>query len=116
MFSLSIAFEGPIVWALMFRNKDAAETAWKHLLETETFLAINDDFGQTCLVVKSRIAGAMLEDHSLSKLAHIERGLHNARTHAKMQQEAHNDPMLRTAAMAAGPAVLSPMNGPFPRN
>jgi len=51
----------------------------------------------------------MLEDMEKSKLAHIERGLHQARTQAKAQQAATQDPVLKSAAMMRGPAMIDPM-------
>ena len=118
MFSLTIALEGPIVWALMFKTEKAADEAWGQLKKSTEIpvIELTDDFGQKVLVFFSNFSGAVLEDMSLTKLAHIERGLHDARTRAKLQQDAHADPALRTAAMTQGPAMINPMgNGPFPR-
>ena len=58
----------------------------------------------------SCVAGMMFEDLDKSMLAHVERGLHNARTQAKAQQQAMSDPVLKTAAMTAqrGPAIYDP--------
>jgi hypothetical protein len=119
MFSLSIALDGPIVWSLMYKTKEAAANAWIYLSApgAASTVELKDDFGHCAIVMFSRFAGAIMEDMSLTKIAHIERGLHEARTRAKMQQDAQADPVLRTAAMTQGPAMISPMgNGPFPRN
>jgi hypothetical protein len=118
MFSLSIALDGPIVWALMFKTKEAANKAWAHITkDTDPVMVLADDFGQQVAITLNKLTGAVLEDLNQTKLAHIERGLHEARTRAKMQQDAQADPVLRTAAMIQGPAMISPMgNGPFPRN
>lgn len=119
MFSLSVALDGPVIWALMFKTKESAEKAWSDLVKpTEApGIELKDDFGQKVVITFPRFAGAVLEDLSLTRLAHIERYLHEARTRAKAQQDAHADPVLRTAAMAQGPSMISPMgNGPFPRN
>jgi hypothetical protein len=119
MFSLSVALDGPVIWALMFKTKESAEKAWSAASELAPQIAvtISDDFGQKVLLTGDKFIGAVLEDLSLTRLAHIERYLHEARTRAKAQQDAHADPVLRTAAMAQGPSMISPMgNGPFPRN
>jgi hypothetical protein len=121
MFSLSVALDGPVIWALMFKTKEAAEKAWNSIAmlnaDPGNVVVISDDFGQRVLLTLAKFIGAVLEDLSLTRLAHIERYLHEARTRAKAQQDAHADPVLRTAAMAQGPSMISPMgNGPFPRN
>lgn len=121
MFSLTIALDGPVLWSLMFKTKEAADKIWNQLNVPSVLpvVELTDDFGHRAIVAFSRFAGAILEDMSLTRVAHIERALHEARTRAKMQQDAQADPVLRTAAMTQGqgPAILNPMgNGPFPRN
>jgi hypothetical protein len=119
MFSLTIALDGPVLWSLMYKTKEAADKAWFYLNApgNPSAVELKDDFGHCAVVAFSRFAGAIMEDMSLTRVAHIERALHEARTRAKMQQDAQADPVLRTAAMTQGPAMLQPMgNGPFPRN
>ena len=62
-------------------------------------VSVADDFGQRATIDIKSIHGFMLEDMEQSKLAHIERGLHQARTQARAQQMATADPVLKNAAM-----------------
>jgi hypothetical protein len=72
--------------------------------------SLEDDFGQRFIIDRASVAGISFEDLDKSMLAHIQRGLHNARTQAKAQQIAMNDPVLKTAAMTRGqgPGVFDP--------
>ena len=47
---------------------------------------MEDDFGQFVGVKGTEMRGIMLEDMELSKLAHIEQGLHRARTQAQARE------------------------------
>ena len=110
MFSLSIALrDNPVVWTLMFKSKETAEAAYAKLVPSTD--DIQDDFGQTVMIGPSGLSGAILEDLDQSKLAHIERALHTARTNANAQSRAQSDPVLKAAMMTQGPAMISPMNG-----
>jgi hypothetical protein len=134
MHCLTIVF-GPsaTAWTLMFKTKEAAEAALDSAglslrdaggrlanrasrldpsVEGQSWLAgdhvtVVDDFGQTIALNKEVVHGTMLEDMSLSKLAHIERGLHIARTNAEGQKIARSDPTLQEYARA--PGIISPM-------
>lgn len=116
MHSLTIVFgPSPVPWVLLFKTKESAETARMRVNETNDML-VADDFGQEIHIRKESIHGIMLEDMEQSKLAHIEQGLHRARTQAKAQQMAAADPTLRTAQMMGGPAMLQPGFGGGPGN
>ena len=115
MFSLTISFgPGPTMWTLMWRDKEKAEAAWNALALAKaggtTVLTIADEFGQEAAIETEAIVGVMLEDMDQSKLAHIERALHQARTQAKGQEMAAADTTLRAAAArhAGGPSILTP--------
>ncbi len=118
MFSLTIVFgPGPMVWTLMFKTVEEAKiyemvltTTMKH---DDTFVTIKDDFGQEAVVVTSEIKGWMIEDLEQSRLAHIERALHQARTQAKGSELADADPVLRQARMKAqgGLGMIQPVPG-----
>lgn len=119
MYSLSIMF-GPAnaMWTLMFHDEVKAAEAFQ-LLNTgdaNTVTHLTDDFGQKVYLKQSAIHAAMLEDLDQSKQAHIETALHRARTQARAQTLASNDPILRNAAAMNSPAVFSPMGngGRFP--
>ncbi len=121
MFCITLALtDHPVVWTLLYKTETDAKAAWENYRANpmthhspETVVQLTDDFGQTAVVDRARVAGAMFEDLDKSMLAHIERGLHNARTQAKAQQLAMNDPILKTAAMTqgapGGPAIFSPL-------
>jgi hypothetical protein len=104
---------GNIVWALLFKTEEKALAAWEHYMnrDSDTVLRIEDDFGQTLDARPAIVNGAMLENLDLTKHAHIERALHQARTQAEAQAAGEADMALR--AQRRGPAILQPigMNG-----
>lgn len=116
MHLLTIVFgPSPTPWAFMFQKLELAEKAFNDLQMVTPTVKIADEFGQCAVINTSQIHGVMLEDLEKSKLAYIERELHQARTIARTRQIAAGDPILKAAAMAQGPAILSPMgNGRFP--
>jgi hypothetical protein len=126
MFSLTIVFgPGPMVWTLLFKTEEAAVAARNSLQEAkesgENDFELVDDFGQECFVKSSETSGWMLENLEQSRLAHIERALHQARTQAKGAEVADNDPVLKQARHRAqgGMPMIQPMssfrpNGGFP--
>jgi hypothetical protein len=120
MFSLTIVFgPGPMVWTLMYKTEETARAHRDFLQGKEdTCLRLTDDFGQEAELVRSSIHGTMFEDMEISKLAHIERALHQARTKVKADELAQADPVIRSAAMRQGGAILQPaMPGmPFQQN
>lgn len=109
----------PTPWALLFHKPELADKAFIDLetakKENIGTIAVTDEFGQRATIDVKSIHGFMLEDMEKSKLAHIERGLHQARTQARANQAAAVDPVLKNAAAMQSPAMLSPMgNGRFP--
>ncbi len=115
MFSLTIVFgPSPTPFTLLFNSEENARKALNASTLIETHLILTDDFGQHAEVSRASIHGTMLEDMDKSKLAHIEQGLHRARTQANAQSRAQSDPVLKAAAMMSGAPMLSPMgNGAF---
>lgn len=126
MFSLTIAM-GPMAWALLFKEKEAAMGARDSLLSrpgevpagfgynANEFISIADDFGQYVTIWPTKISGLLLEDLDASKFAHVARMLHQARTEILGRQQAHNDPVIRSAQHnAQSPGVITPFstNGP----
>jgi|HubBroStandDraft_3_1064219.scaffolds.fasta_scaffold41976_2 hypothetical protein len=135
MFSLTIVFgPGPMVWTLMFKTEEAAEDAAlavRSILQARgkdtnfspiSAVSLKDDFGQIAEVTTESLHGFMLENMEQSKLAHIERALHQARTQAKGAEIADSDPVLAQARRRAqgGMPIMQPMptgfspNGRFP--
>ena len=116
MFSLTVAFgPGPMVWTLMFKTEETAVFARNTLQEAKNNgscdFELVDDFGQECEIKASETHGWMLENLEQSKLAHIERALHQARTQAKGQELAETDPVLKHARMRQQPPMIQPMPG-----
>jgi hypothetical protein len=118
MFSLTIVFgPGPMVWTFMYKNEETAIAPRNSLQEnkhgSETDLELVDDFGQECEIKSSECHGWMLENLEQSRLAHIERALHQARTQAKGSELADADPVLRQARMKSqgGLGMIQPMPG-----
>jgi hypothetical protein len=123
MFSLTIVFgPGPMVWTLMYKTEEKAQQHKSFINEhKDSRVQLYDDFGQECTINSEDIHGFMLEDLEQSRLAHIERALHQARTQAKGAEIADNDPVLKQARHRAqgGMPMIQPMssfrpNGGFP--
>lgn len=115
MFCITLKFKQDAApWTLLYKNEATAVKWWDAYIvaraSSNPGIAMSDDFGQSLLVDPTCVAGSMFEDLDKSMLAHIERGLHNARTQAKAQQIALNDPVLKTAAMTRGqqPGIFDP--------
>jgi hypothetical protein len=115
MFSLTIVCgPGPMAWTLMFKEKTDAMNAMNAIGEHNgKFLETEDDFGQRVVIEKNQAHGFMLEDLEQSRLAHIERALHQARTQAKGAELAEADPVLKQARHRAQGGIL-PMIQPMP--
>lgn len=117
MFSLTIVFgPSPVPWVLLFKDEAKARSVLTaDAADPSEFFDCVDDFGQQVHLRSSSIHGVMLEDMEQSKLAHIEQGLHRARTQAKAQTLASADPTLRAAQAMGGAPMLQPGfgNGAF---
>jgi len=107
MFSLTIVFgPGPMVWTLMFKTEDKLREEMKNWAMHKTPLI--DDFGQEACVEVEKMHGYMIEELEQSKLAHIERALHQTRVKVKADEMARADPVIRAAAMQGGSGILQP--------
>jgi hypothetical protein len=108
MHSLTICF-GPAAtaWTLLFKNAESAVAASKQISNGDTVI---DDFGQAIGITSPMIHGIAIEDMDLAQEAQIERGLHQARTQAKAQKEAMDDPVIKDSIrrQQMGPAVFQP--------
>lgn len=112
MHTLSICF-GCAVWPLLYKTKEAAEIAYNAANTGSGDIGLTDDFGQTVTIKPGSLHGLMLEDMDQTKMAHIERAMHQQRMQVLAQKTAQTDPALRAAAMMQGPGILDPqrMNG-----
>lgn len=105
---------GQIGWSLLFKEEVKAKEVADILTKREgPFTIITDDFGQKLDARTELIAGYMSEDMEQSKLAHVERALHQQRTQNLAQKTAEADPGLRLGRMMNGPAMIQPG---IPRN
>ena len=112
MHVITVAFgSAPATWQFIFKTEERAVKAWDNLNigKAGDRVVVIDDFGQTALFDPVNITGRMIENLDLSKLAQVQRGLHQQRTQAEFQKAAESDPAIRMAMR--GPAVLSPMAG-----
>jgi len=124
MFCMTIVFgTSPVPWTLLFRTQesyDSARTAYNTPALTDFHgkkLELTDDYGQQIILDRSSIHGVMFEDMSKSKMAHIERGIHQMKVQVEANNLAKTDPML-VAAMRSNmgqPGVITPFaaNGAF---
>ena len=122
MFAMTIVFgASPVPWTLLFRTQEAFNEAIINFKNPATFESkdfdITDDYGQHISVKRDAVQGVMFEDMSKSKLAHIERGLHQMRVQVDANNQARSDPMLMAAMRSsqASPGVITPFaaNGAF---
>jgi hypothetical protein len=115
MHSISICF-GPTgtIWNLLYKSEETMKAAWEKLENRETpRLVIGDDFGQNLAIVRDQLHAFLIEDLDVSQLAQIERGLHQARSQAKAQTRAMEDPTIKESLrrQQMGPAVMAPVPG-----
>jgi len=114
MYSLSIAI-GMMSWRMLYQDEEKAKAAYIALKDTTVpTIEITDDYGQTGTFKPMACPALMLEDMDKSKLAHIEQGLHRARTQANAQSRAQSDPVLAQRLLSSDPEVL-PEGGAPPR-
>src|SRR5262252_9046109 len=105
MFAMTIVFgASPVPWTLMFKTLEGFNNAIIALKNPATFdikdFDITDDYGQHISVKRDAIQGVMFEDMAKSKMAHIERGMHQMRTQVEANNLAKADPTLMAAMRA----------------
>jgi hypothetical protein len=99
----------PMALQFVFKTKESAEKAWATHADEAGEIKITDDYGQIGIFKAAAMSCRVLEDCALTKMAHIERSLHQQRMQNDAQKAAENDPGLRASLMRGGPAVLQPM-------
>jgi hypothetical protein len=122
MFSMTIVFgSSPVAWTLLFKTQEAFDSARTNYncatltsFDGKTFECL-DDYGQHAIIARSSIHGVMFEDLEQSKLAGVERGLHQTRTQIMAEQAGRSDPAIASymRTRQQGPAVMTPFNGAF---
>ena len=119
MFSMTIVFgASPAPWMLLFKTQEAINDAIVAFKNPATFdskdFDITDDYGQHVSIRRDSIHGVMFEDLIKSRIAHIERGLHQMRVQVEANNIAKADPSLMAALRSAQqtPGVITPSFGP----
>ena len=113
MFAITIFFGSAGAFQGLFRQEDKARSAQAALafnpataLGATEWIAIADDFGQELCIERSKLNGYIFENLDQTKLAHVERALHQQRTQNLAQKTADSDPGLRAHRTMNGPAML----------
>lgn len=114
------AIVGPMCFQLLFRQEEKAREAQTVLahnpataIGSTEWIAVVDEFGHEITCERKHLAGYIFEDLEKTKIAHVERALHQQRTQNLAQKTASSDPGLRMNAAINGG---SPMLSPFPRS
>jgi len=116
MFAVNVII-GSVCIPFMFRQEETARAAASQLTHDPTqafgmtrWISLVDDFGHELAVESKSISGFILEDMDKTKLAHVERALHQERTQRLVQKTAEADPGLRMSSskLQNGPGILTP--------
>jgi hypothetical protein len=102
---------------MMFRTEKSALDARNALTIAQGSIDLCDDFGQELHLNVHAIGGWMFEDLNKTKMAFVERTLHQTRIQMEAQKAAESDPGIATAMrMRHQPSVITPFmpNGPRP--
>lgn len=110
LISVLVGRAQPLVWALMFKDENNAMAALGRLRDMGD-IDVADDHGQRLCAKGGDIGPIMFEDMDKSREASIVRTLNDQKVRAMCVSRMQADPAFRTAAMAGGPSILSPMNG-----
>lgn len=124
MFSVTLVF-GSVSAMLLYKTKEAAEStlaAYHAGDKTTTWegaeFSAADDFGMRVSIKRNALHGVLFDDLTQSKMALVERSLHQARTQVLAEQMGEADPVLRAANTRRNSnAMLTPgipgFNGAF---
>ena len=109
LISVVVGRAQPLVWALAFNDEKKALTALD-ALKAVGDIDVSDEHGQRLIARGGDIGPIMFENQQESKMATIERTLHEQRIRAAVVSRMQADSGMRLL-VSGGPAVLSPMNG-----
>lgn len=120
MYSMTVLFgASPVPWMLLFKS-EAALQAVRGSYEMSppgSEMRLRDDYGQELHINKNSIHGVLFEDMTQSRLAHIERALHQDRMNIEANNLRKADPAIAGFMRAQGqsPGVITPFgpNGAF---
>jgi hypothetical protein len=124
MFSMTIVFGASgVPWTLLFKSEEAFNSAKAsyEMSPPGSIIRMNDDYGQQAAIDRNSIHGVLFEDLSKSKLALIERALHQDRVNIEANSMRKADPAIlnamREQAGQRAPGVITPFglgpNGAF---
>jgi len=120
MYALTV-FLGPACFQLLYRKEDKAREAKALLtpngstaLGSTEWIQLIDDFGHEMSLERRTLSGFIYEDMEQTKVAHVERALHQQRLQNLAQKTAESDPGLRAQRMMGNGPVLMPFPGGMP--
>ena len=107
LISVVVGRAQPLVWGLLFRDERKALDALTSLRAVGD-IDVADDHGQRLVAKGGDIGPIMFENMDESKVASIERTVHEQRIRSQVVSRMRAEPGLQNLAMG-GPAMLSPM-------
>ena len=124
MFAMTIVFgSSPVPWTLLFKDEGQYNSAKStfQMCGKGSVVQLSDDYGQQAVINRDDIHGVLFEDLSKSKLALIERALHQDRVNIEANNMRKADPAIMNAmreqAGQRAPGVITPFglgpNGAF---
>jgi hypothetical protein len=113
LISVVIGRAQPLVWALAFDQEPKALAALE-ALQGVGDIDVSDEHGQRLIAKGGDIGPIMFENQMASKVATIERALHDQRIRAAVVQRMQADVGMRSL-VTGGPAVFSPVGNGMAR-
>ena len=109
LISVLVGRAQPLVWGLLFKDENNALAALGRLREVGD-VDVQDDHGQRLCAKSGDLGPIMFEDMALSKLAGVERTLHEQKIRAMCVKRMQADTEFRGVVPAGGgPGILTPM-------
>ncbi len=108
LISVVVGRAQPLVWGLLFRDEKKALDALTSLRAVGD-IDVADEHGQRLIAKGGDIGPVMFENMDESKMASIERTVHDQKIRAAVVNRMRTEPGLQNLALGGGPAMLSPM-------
>ncbi len=109
LISVLVGRAQPLVWGLLFKDEHNALAALGRLREVGD-IDVEDEHGQRLVAKGGDIGPIMFEDMALSKLAGVERTLHEQKIRAMCVKRMQTEAEFRGVVPASGgPGILTPM-------
>ena len=107
LISVVVGRAQPLVWGLLFKDENNALAALGRLREVGD-IDVEDEHGQRLCAKGGDIGPILFENLTESKVANIERTLHDQRIRAAVVSRMQADTGMRSL-VTGGPAMISPM-------